>query len=184
MKVLDIQGNIIAQYKNIPFTNFSPDGTKFLYRPLDKNRFEFWYSPPCIFDKLTDQTRCYNDLLTKHHVENGHVEFFNPQWLKDQRYFSYNYYTYDLDTHDSGGGLCFVEIESGSERCILDNFKNDFHEIISYKFSPNEKTISFVVNIAPNSDDWTMAQFGIANAHTGEYMLYPEFSLHEGIWRP
>ncbi len=37
MRILDIHGNFVAQYKNIPFINFSPDGTKFLYRPLEKN---------------------------------------------------------------------------------------------------------------------------------------------------
>lgn len=184
MQIYDIQGNNIAQYKNIPSINFSPDGTKFLYLPLDKESLVFWSSAPCIYDRLTNHTKCYNDALNKQHVIDGETGIFQLEWLQDQSRFAYNYYFYNSDTHESSGGLCFVETNTGHEQCILENFKNDYHKLVNCKFSPDENAIVFIVNIAPRSDDGGAAQFGVANAQTGEYMLFPELSIFQEIWRP
>lgn len=182
------QAQIVASYKGITFPNWSPDGTKFLYQPVSNTALSFWESPPCIYDTLVDATRCYNEAVLRHHPDGqAQVIFTSTHWLPDQSGFGYLYDGEYSVSSGERGGLCFVRIQDGSERCIFQDFEDLEQTVMHYEISPDGEFVSAAVDASCLLCDFqTAPQLAIANVHTGEYALigYIYTWGETGLWRP
>jgi WD40-like Beta Propeller Repeat len=190
LRIFNTEGHLIAKYQNITSPNWSPDGTQFLYPPLNKNTLNTWSSPPCIYDRLTDQTKCFNDLANKNTSIAFTPYFTHLAWLPGQTMFAYNYFKYDHDIDLWDRGICFVTIASGREHCILTELHKPHLGIINFELSSDANSLFFLTNdTGPITDDLGSVQMGIADVKTGEYLILTEvgetpFYPSPPLWRP
>ncbi|MBI3151730.1 MAG: hypothetical protein HYZ21_06330 [Chloroflexi bacterium] len=177
LRVYNVQSQqVIASYKNVTFPTWSPDGTKFLFQEWQKREtglYEYWASPPCIFDTLKGTTNCYHETLTEEINQ-----FSSLSWSPDQSMISYVY---------SSQGFCMITLPTAKTQCILAKADIEDNFIRQYSWSPDSNFISFEFDsVGPLSDDNDNPKLGIANVDTGEYFSIGEnINMHYlGLWRP
>jgi hypothetical protein len=191
LRIFDINGQVVSKIKNVTSTNWSPDGTKFLYSPLNHKSQSLWRSPPCIYDLMSDQTKCFNDLANKSRTSDDFPQFAKLNWLPGQTEFAYIYFSYDHDIELWERGICFVNISSSQERCILTDLDEPGLGIVNFKLSPDASSLYFFTNdTGPISDDMGLLRMGIANIETSEYEMLTEVGESaiifppSALWRP
>jgi hypothetical protein len=184
LKIYDADGRLLRKYRDVTFPHWSPDGTRFIYQPLNAESHMFWESAPCIFDTLTGETRCYNDISVRHHAD----IYTSLQWLPDRSRFGYIYSRYDLEQSVYHGGLCFVEISNGREECILQDNPDQLN-VTRYLLSPDGRFVSaYITDGSPHSDDLAKWVLVVAGVETGKSLLIDGtswlYTYDLGLWRP
>jgi WD40 repeat protein len=168
LRVYDVDSHqIVVSYNGVTFPTWSPDGTKFLFQEWRReNDGFFWYgnSPPCIFDTITGETKCYE----------AAGQIAGLDWSPDQTMMSYI----------ENGRFCFINLSTDTKNCILENLEGIPRW---YTWSPDSNFISFVYDTSCVYCDYIDdPQLGIANVKTGEYhsMGYNVAVIDVGLWRP
>lgn len=178
LRVYDVKSQqLVASYKNVTFPKWSPDGTKFLFQELRELDHWSWYgeSPPCIFDTVSGNTKCYNETLMY-----SKMDFSSVQWSPDQSMIGYIY------SIGGQGGFCFITLSSGRIQCILENLEEE-NTTIKYTWSSDSAYISFEYDTScPYCDESFNPKLAIANVKTGEYFAISQnlSLIHLGLWRP
>jgi hypothetical protein len=184
LKIYDADGRLVRKYENVTYPRWSPDGLKFLYQPLDAESHMFWASVPCVYDTLTNETRCFNDISVRHPADS----YSGLQWLPSGDTFAYVYNKYDNQSSVFHGGLCFVTASTGYEKCLLQENSEGLNAIY-YRLSSGGSYVSvFLSDTSPMSDDCSRMAFAVASVNTGKYFIVDEMSKSGpddlGAWRP
>lgn len=185
--------SLVAEYANVTLPYMSPDETKILYQPAKTGSFR--EAAPCIFDTLSGETKCYNQVLIGHSKAGYQgLSITSLSWSPDGNSIGYIYSQYNnaLYPYSLDGGFCMLELETEKESCILQAL-GELEGIGTrvperYSWSPDGKYISFLWGIlGPNSDDELADGYGIARIDGGEYFFLPYESVNHydvGLWRP
>jgi len=182
---------LLAIYDDMFWVNWSPDGTKFLYQrpsPL------VWARTICVFDRLTGVSKCFEGPKIKHKANTSdEITFSSLRWLPDSRSFSYLYYTSDRSNQNVKAGICFLTIEDGSERCILEQI-DQYGGVIGegpftvryYWPSPDWKVLLFEIDTACDlCDFYENPRLGFVDMQTGQsIMLDAYMEIYQTLWGP
>ena len=190
LKVYDVdKREFVAVYQDISMPEWSPDGSKLLFQPFDIQRHAFWTSPICIFNILDGSNDCFNQILFRHvkTISSGQ-RFSSINWTADQKIISYVYTASEIETYDKHGGLCFLDVNDSSEKCIMQNLENPEQNVMYYVFSPtNAFAMEIIDDNYPYSDYIIHPQLTIVNTNNGKYYIfedYPGTLFHMASWRP
>jgi dipeptidyl aminopeptidase/acylaminoacyl peptidase len=108
----------------------------------------------------------------------GPVLYHSLSWSPSGKMFSFAYYS------GEGSGLCLVEIDNLSERCMLADLYESGYHVAGSAWSPDENFIDFQFGQYP---PYSIADFppfhGVLNIITGEYFEIGE-TISESSWQP
>ena len=127
--------------------------------------------------------------MTQHQPQHGQLTITSLEWLA-QTTIGYIYYRIDTDldiNHESRevAGLCFIEVENGSERCILEKLEEPGQKIRGYEFSSSGNFVSFFYDTAcPVCDEFSHPRLAVADPKTGKYVAVGDWHGSNGLWRP
>lgn len=187
LKIYDIEADLVNRYSGVTFPKWAPDGTMFLYQPVNEESHLFWDSAPCVYHILTDETRCYNDVLIRH----GAKFYASFAWVPGQTAISYLYYDLRSDPYQETGGLCFIALPDGRERCILEALATPDLVVTDYHLSPDGGAAAVILGHGgPVGDEISSNQFAVVNVDTEEYVTIENVNIfhsgfdYMGVWRP
>lgn len=204
--VVDIKtGEIITSHKvDAGRIQWSPDGTKILYRDAMSDYWNFGYGftkAPCFLNIETRKESCFWR-IPNHPPPDGYtlITTDDYQWSSDGKsfYFTYSY----RSTNGMIGNICNYNLASGNLICPTDNL-TEFPEwnidwrygwiISTYSLSPDGKNISFCLDSdSPLSDaQGGPSQNGLIETNGTNFTTWvnsedalTRCSFYSPLWRP
>ncbi|MBN2502702.1 MAG: hypothetical protein JXB38_18125 [Anaerolineales bacterium] len=177
-------GVLVGAYEDMSYVVWSRDGAKLLHT---QKPFRFDQpNVPCIFDLLTGETTCFNEVHV-HHPSGAST--LNYAWSPDMQQISYAYSTVvDISGHHEGG-FCLIAIATREIECPIDPFDYYYSSgdlAHNYAWSPDGRYVA--MHLEPRGfggDDGSTPRLAVLDLTTNEHEILGQYlGGTAGIWRP